>query len=60
MAKYRARFPFSFVLMAGDNIYEGPASAEDYRLKFEEPGSGSIRCSIWEDSGTTRFAPRRA
>jgi 3',5'-cyclic AMP phosphodiesterase CpdA len=37
MAEYRARFPFSFVLMAGDNIYEGPASAEDYRLKFEEP-----------------------
>ena len=23
--------------MAGDNIYEGPATAEDYRLKFEEP-----------------------
>jgi len=23
--------------MAGDNIYEGPASEEDYRLKFEEP-----------------------
>jgi predicted phosphodiesterase len=37
MAEYRVRFPFSFVLMAGDNIYEGPASAEDYRLKFEEP-----------------------
>ena len=23
--------------MAGDNIYEGPATEEDYRLKFEEP-----------------------
>jgi hypothetical protein len=23
--------------MAGDNIYEGPATGEDYRLKFEEP-----------------------
>ena len=23
--------------MAGDNIYEGPATPEDYRLKFEEP-----------------------
>ena len=23
--------------MLGDNIYEGPATAEDYRLKFEEP-----------------------
>jgi 3',5'-cyclic AMP phosphodiesterase CpdA len=30
-------FDYRFVLMAGDNIYEGPASAEDYRLKFEEP-----------------------
>jgi len=23
--------------MAGDNIYEGPATPEDYRIKFEEP-----------------------
>jgi 3',5'-cyclic AMP phosphodiesterase CpdA len=37
MAEYRSQFPFSFVLMAGDNIYEGPATAKDYRLKFEEP-----------------------
>jgi predicted phosphodiesterase len=37
MALYRQRFDFEFVLMAGDNIYEGPATAEDYRLKFEEP-----------------------
>jgi 3',5'-cyclic AMP phosphodiesterase CpdA len=37
MDAYRQRFGFEFVLMAGDNIYEGPASAEDYRLKFEEP-----------------------
>ena len=37
MVEYRTRFPFSFVLMAGDNIYEGPASPTDYRLKFEEP-----------------------
>ena len=37
MAAYRQRFNFEFVLMAGDNIYEGPASEEDYRLKFEEP-----------------------
>ncbi|HEX6162940.1 MAG TPA: metallophosphoesterase [Vicinamibacterales bacterium] len=37
MAAYRQRFDFEFVLMAGDNIYEGPASEEDYRLKFEEP-----------------------
>ena len=37
MAAYRQRFDYKFVLMAGDNIYEGPATAEDYRLKFEEP-----------------------
>ena len=37
MVAYRQRFDYEFVLMAGDNIYEGPASAEDYRLKFEEP-----------------------
>src|ERR671912_133080 len=37
MAAYRQNFDYKFVLMAGDNIYEGPATAEDYRLKFEEP-----------------------
>ena len=37
MEAYRQKFDYKFVLMAGDNIYEGPASAEDYRLKFEDP-----------------------
>ena len=37
MAAFRQRFDYRFVLMGGDNIYEGPATAEDYRLKFEEP-----------------------
>ena len=37
MRAYRDQFPFAFVLMAGDNIYEGPATPEDYRAKFEEP-----------------------
>ena len=37
MAAYRERFPVTFVLMNGDNIYEGPASREDYREKFERP-----------------------
>ena len=37
MVAYRQRFDYKFVLMAGDNIYEGPATEEDYRLKFEEP-----------------------
>jgi 3',5'-cyclic AMP phosphodiesterase CpdA len=37
MVRLREEFPFAFVLMLGDNIYEGPATAEDYRRKFEEP-----------------------
>lgn len=37
MRTYRDRFAFDSVLMAGDNIYEGPATADDYRTKFEEP-----------------------
>jgi 3',5'-cyclic AMP phosphodiesterase CpdA len=37
MEAYRQRFDFKFVLMVGDNIYEGPATEQDYRLKFEEP-----------------------
>jgi hypothetical protein len=37
MVRYRAAFPFTFVLMLGDNIYEGPATPDDYRKKFEEP-----------------------
>jgi hypothetical protein len=37
MVRYRTRFGFPFTLMLGDNIYEGPAGPEDYRLKFEEP-----------------------
>ena len=37
MVAYRKRFDYRFVLMAGDNIYEGPATPEDYRLKFAEP-----------------------
>jgi hypothetical protein len=37
MVAWRLKFPFAFVLMNGDNIYEGPASVEDYRQKFEQP-----------------------
>lgn len=33
---FRAVFPFAFVVMLGDNIYDG-ATAEDYRQKFELP-----------------------
>jgi hypothetical protein len=37
MAAYRTQFRFIFVIMNGDNIYEGPATADDYREKFEKP-----------------------
>jgi predicted phosphodiesterase len=37
MVRYHERFAFPFVIMVGDNLYEGPATADDYRLKFEEP-----------------------
>jgi 3',5'-cyclic AMP phosphodiesterase CpdA len=37
MTAFRERFHFPFVIMLGDNIYEGPATPEDYRQKFEEP-----------------------
>ena len=36
MARYRAAFPFEFVLMMGDNIY-GSKKAADYKKKFEDP-----------------------
>jgi hypothetical protein len=36
MEAWRAVFPFDFVLMAGDNVYDG-GTPEDYRLKFELP-----------------------
>ena len=37
MVAYRKQFGFTFVIMNGDNIYEGPATADDYREKFEKP-----------------------
>ena len=37
MEAFRSQFAYPFVLMLGDNIYEGPATPEDYRTKFEEP-----------------------
>lgn len=36
MQAFREEFPFDFVVMLGDNIYDG-ATAEDYRFKFEVP-----------------------
>jgi predicted phosphodiesterase len=37
MVAFRKEFRYAFVLMLGDNIYEGPATREDYRKKFEDP-----------------------
>jgi hypothetical protein len=36
MQAYRQVFPFDFVVMAGDNVYDG-GTALDYREKFERP-----------------------
>ena len=36
MAKYRAAFPFEFVLMMGDNMYGGE-KPKDFEKKFSEP-----------------------
>lgn len=36
MAAWHARFPFTFVVMLGDNIY-GTSTPHDYQLKFERP-----------------------
>jgi 3',5'-cyclic AMP phosphodiesterase CpdA len=36
MAAFRERFEFDFVVMLGDNVYDG-GTPEDYRLKFELP-----------------------
>ena len=37
MVAFREQLPYQFVIMLGDNLYEGPAAPEDYRVKFEEP-----------------------
>jgi hypothetical protein len=37
MMRFHERFAFPFVIMVGDNLYEGPATPEDYRVKFEQP-----------------------
>jgi hypothetical protein len=36
LARYRDKFPFEFVIMLGDNLYDG-ASPADYKKKFEDP-----------------------
>jgi hypothetical protein len=36
MIEMRAKYPYEFVIMLGDNIYGGN-STSDYQLKFEAP-----------------------
>jgi predicted phosphodiesterase len=46
MVRLRESFRYPFVVMLGDNIYEGPATAEDYRKKFEEPYQTLLRDKV--------------
>jgi predicted phosphodiesterase len=46
MAEYREKFGFDFVLMLGDNIYEGPADASDYEARFERPYDPLLRAGV--------------
>jgi predicted phosphodiesterase len=46
MAVYRHRFEFDFVIMLGDNIYEGPASPRDYEARFERPYELLLRAGV--------------
>ena len=46
MVRFRETFKYAFVLMLGDNIYEGPATPEDYRLKFEAPYHALLRDGV--------------
>ena len=34
------------MLMAGDNIYESPATPDDYRTKFEEPYAALLAAGV--------------
>jgi predicted phosphodiesterase len=49
MAAWRGKFPFQFVLMLGDNIYDG-RGREDYEAKFERPYKPLL------DAGVTFYA----
>jgi 3',5'-cyclic AMP phosphodiesterase CpdA len=46
MAEYRERFGFDFVIMLGDNIYEGPAGPRDYAERFEKPYEPLLRAGV--------------
>jgi predicted phosphodiesterase len=45
MVAWRAKFPFDFVVMLGDNIYP-PHAADDFAKKFEEPYQPLIAAGV--------------
>ena len=45
MLAWRAKFPFDFVLMLGDNIYDSH-TPRDYVLKFEEPYKALLEAGV--------------
>ncbi len=45
MAAYHARFPFSFVIMVGDNMY-GSERPQDFRKKFEDPYRALLEAGV--------------
>lgn len=62
MAKWRARFPFDFVLMTGDNLY-GSERPRDYEKKFSVPYKPIIDAGVkfyaslgnHDDAGQTQY-----
>jgi hypothetical protein len=45
LSAQRARFPFDFVLMLGDNNY-GDGSPDSYRVRFEEPYAALLEAGV--------------
>jgi hypothetical protein len=64
MIAWRARFPFEFVLMLGDNIYP-PHTPQDYTDKFEQPYRALLDAGVTfqaaignhDDSSEVNYAP---
>ncbi len=63
MAAARARFPFNFVIMLGDNIY-GRQGSQDFVTKFQQPYAALLREGVQfraslgnHDSPQNRFYP---
>ena len=64
MVAWRARFPFEFVVMLGDNIY-GSSTPQDYRDKFERPYRALLEAGVTfhaaignhDDPAQMRYAP---